>query len=112
MELLVRQLIGLNLSYLTVSNRLFVKALLQKLLVLPVEFLRALYWAPLLFVIFIIDLPNSIKLLVVCLQMTFCCTIKHDTEILQNDLLCLEHWQMVYGFQPYQMCCTNYHSQS
>ena len=38
------KLIGLNLSYLTVSSRLFVKALLWRLLVLPVEFLRALYW--------------------------------------------------------------------
>jgi len=92
MELLVRQLIGLNLSYPTKSSRLFVKAPLRVTSGVP----QGSVLGPLLFLIFISDLPNSIKS--TCHLFADNCLLyrqinsKHNTEILQNDLLCLEHW--------------------
>jgi len=102
MKLLERQLIGLNLSYLTESSRLSAKALFRRLTVLPVEFLRALsVISLLLFLTFINHLPNSVKS--TCHLFADDCLLyrqinsKHDTEILQNDLLSLEHWAVVSG---------------
>jgi len=90
----VRQLIGLNLS--SHKQQVVCEGSISEAASVTSGVPQGYVLGPLLFLTFINDLPNSIKS--PCHLFADDCLFyrqinaKHNAEILQNDLLCLEHW--------------------